>query len=540
MRPAARRARRGAPVTYAEPAASGSGEEEGEAASDGGGASDFAAASSSSSSEEEEEEEEEGGAEGSDGSDDEDDFKPRREARARAAPAAAARRPARAAAGKVATYNEDALEAAALSDSESEEEEESDGGAAPARRAAARPAARGRNVVRNSSSDEEESSKEEGSGSEEEGAAAGSGNDGASSDDGGSDAEEPDLTRVERVLAARDGPAGAPELRVKLRGRPFRAAFWARRDAVLAAGRAGLVRAFDKKAAAGELDPFGDLGADGAHPDWLRVERVIAERPGRGGAARLLVKWRGLEYGVATWEAEGALVGAEDAAAVAAFRARVPAREAEYAAAAAAAAAGGALDHASVPAFESGRALRPYQLESLKWMAEHRFPRGGDPLNCILGASLVLYLRCQMLAADPRLSLQFSPVPNRRPPARRRRDGPRQDCAEHRGARVPAPVRRLRGPLPRHRAAHDARPLGARGRHLDDDGRGRLLRRRRRPRGPAQARPLAPARGRRRAAPSPARAPRLVRGRPPRRTALPVGRVAERRDRRGCVGSGLF
>jgi hypothetical protein len=422
-RPAARRARPGAPAACAEPAASGSDEE----AESGGGASDFAAASGSSSSEEEEESG--AGAEGSEGSDDEYDFRSRRAApaRARAAPAAAARRPARAAAGRVATYNEDALEAAALSDSSAEEE--SDGGAAPARRGAARPAARGRNVVRSSSSDEEESS-EEGSGSEEEGAAAGSGDDGASSDDGGSDAEGPDLTRVERVLAARAGPAGAPELRVKLRGRPFRAAFWARRDAVLAAGRAGLVRAFDKKAAAGELDPFGDLGADGAHPDWLRVERVVAERPGRGGAARLLVKWRGLEYGAATWEAEGALGGAEDAAAVAAFRARVSVRGAEYAAAAAAAAAGVALDHASVPAFQNGRALRPYQLESLKWMAEHRFPRGGDPLNCILGAPLLLstalpkcrFCRCPR-ALTLAFSFQFSPAPTAahqptRPPTR--------------------------------------------------------------------------------------------------------------------------
>lgn len=53
--------------------------------------------------------------------------------------------------------------------------------------------------------------------------------------------------------------------------------------------------------------------------DWVTAERVVAVRPAgwaRGmGAARAprqyLVKWRGLEYGDATWEDEGDLNDAD-------------------------------------------------------------------------------------------------------------------------------------------------------------------------------------------------------------------------------------
>ena len=47
------------------------------------------------------------------------------------------------------------------------------------------------------------------------------------------------------------------------------------------------------------------------HPDWLIAERVIAKR-GAGREAAFLVKWRGLPYAEATWEAAARLGSPED------------------------------------------------------------------------------------------------------------------------------------------------------------------------------------------------------------------------------------
>jgi hypothetical protein len=73
--------------------------------------------------------------------------------------------------------------------------------------------------------------------------------------------------------------------------------------------RLQLLRNFQKKKAAGEVDPYGDL-VQGVHPDWVQVDRVIAHRC-RLGRTSYLVKWRGLGYAESTWEAERDLAGEE-------------------------------------------------------------------------------------------------------------------------------------------------------------------------------------------------------------------------------------
>ena len=126
--------------------------------------------------------------------------------------------------------------------------------------------------------------------------------------------------------------------------------------------RLQLLRNFQKKKAAGEVDPYGDL-VEGVHPDWRevggarpgasvpqqrylwsgpivvwngaqcqqflaglaghipslppslpgrprQVDRVIAHRS-RLGRRTFLVKWRGLGYSESTWEPERDLEGEE-------------------------------------------------------------------------------------------------------------------------------------------------------------------------------------------------------------------------------------
>lgn len=72
-----------------------------------------------------------------------------------------------------------------------------------------------------------------------------------------------------------------------------------------------------------------------------------------------LVKWKHLGYAECTWETEESLQGEEDQAHVARLRAfdtmptTLKTRKA---------------DPAAVPAFNNGRQLRDYQVESLRWM----------------------------------------------------------------------------------------------------------------------------------------------------------------------------
>ncbi|KAG2455048.1 hypothetical protein HYH02_000873 [Chlamydomonas schloesseri] len=126
--------------------------------------------------------------------------------------------------------------------------------------------------------------------------------------------------------------------------------------------------------------------------EWTQVDRVIAERTvsrGRGAARarQLLVKWRGLEYGEATWEEEEELLASEaDKAAIERFeRFKQPSRRQ------AAGADGPSLRKLrqkdfELPAFCSGRKLRDYQEVSVRWMVNNFVQNR----NCILGDEMGL------------------------------------------------------------------------------------------------------------------------------------------------------
>lgn len=185
------------------------------------------------------------------------------------------------------------------------------------------------------------------------------------------EADEADiLAGLERILwshKATDG-SGEVELFVKVAGWSYRRAVWVPRSVIVAGGRQQLVRNFEKKASEGAIDPYGDL-IDGVHPNWLEIDRVIASKETSRLGLRHLVKWRGLGYSEATWETSSALEESEaDRNAVQRylkFSAEAAARAEEEEPSAF------HINPKAVPDFCNGRSLRPYQLESLEWMAKH-------------------------------------------------------------------------------------------------------------------------------------------------------------------------
>jgi superfamily II DNA or RNA helicase len=207
--------------------------------------------------------------------------------------------------------------------------------------------------------------------------------------------EEVLVNSVERILALRkiQGTANETELYVKITGCSFRRARWIPRSVLVAAGRAQLVRNFEKKAVDGSIDPYGDL-VDGVHPSWLEVDRILSAQETSRLGQRYLVKWRGLGHSEATWESASALEDSEaDKAAVARYHklAEAAAERVEN---------DGKpqqlkeLDPKAVPDFLNGRSLRPYQVESLEWMAKH-WATGS---NCILGDEMGLGKTAQSIS----------------------------------------------------------------------------------------------------------------------------------------------
>lgn len=193
---------------------------------------------------------------------------------------------------------------------------------------------------------------------------------------------------MERLLdRRRDEASGEPEFLVKLVGRSFRRTAWVSRSELLARGKRASLQALERRLSA----PFGDEEPPppgGVDPEWLLVDRVIGQRPGRASRL-LLVKWRGLGYASSTWEPESALQGSEaDLAAVRAF----DSLEARIAAPPPIAEKSVALDR--VPVFCNGRALRDYQQLSLAWMASNWARRQ----NCILGDEMGLGKTAQSIA----------------------------------------------------------------------------------------------------------------------------------------------
>ena len=101
----------------------------------------------------------------------------------------------------------------------------------------------------------------------------------------------------------------------------------------------------------------------------VEAEKVLAVRPRReGGGNELLIKWAGLPFAEASWEADGSFVGAS--ATSAPYRAFLAAIEAPCVpdAPKAAAARPEVAELESSPTYKGGRTLRPYQLEGVNWI----------------------------------------------------------------------------------------------------------------------------------------------------------------------------
>ena len=200
---------------------------------------------------------------------------------------------------------------------------------------------------------------------------------------------------VERILALRkeEGSNGETELYVKLNGWSFRRARWISRSVLVAAGRAQLVRNFEKKAVDGSIDPYGDL-INGVHPTWLQIDRILTAKETSRLGQRYLVKWRGLGHSEATWEHASALEESQaDKDAVARYHKLAEATAARLEDADAPQELK-ELNPKAVPEFLNGRSLRPYQLESLEWMAKH-WCTGS---NCILGDEMGLGKTAQSIS----------------------------------------------------------------------------------------------------------------------------------------------
>eukprot|EP00959_Pyramimonas_sp_CCMP1952_P006279 131510-Pyramimonas_sp.AAC.1 len=126
-------------------------------------------------------------------------------------------------------------------------------------------------------------------------------------------------------------------------------------------------------------------------PD-TQVDRVIASK-GSGEGAEYLVKWQSQGYASSTWEDAQNLESEEDQAAVAKFEARRtpptsrPKGKRGY--------------EGDTPAFQGGRALRDYQVESFKWMTSNH-KRG---ISCMLGDEMGLGKTAQSVAVMEHIRL---------------------------------------------------------------------------------------------------------------------------------------
>jgi hypothetical protein len=90
-----------------------------------------------------------------------------------------------------------------------------------------------------------------------------------------------------------------------LAGKSYRQADWLPSQEVWA-DKGQLLRNFMYRRDRGlEDDEYGEL-QNGIHPDWLLVERVIAQRGGPKNK-EFLVKWCGQSYSETTWEPEAQL-----------------------------------------------------------------------------------------------------------------------------------------------------------------------------------------------------------------------------------------
>ncbi|BDA49984.1 Chromodomain-helicase-DNA-binding protein 6 [Coccomyxa sp. Obi] len=202
--------------------------------------------------------------------------------------------------------------------------------------------------------------------------------------------EESELERVEKILAVRNYEDGREQFYVKFKETSYRKAKWVPGEELWEV-KAQLLRNFmQRRASSGEPsdedEESGQRGlVNGVHPDWMVVDRVIAQR-GKGASLEYLVKWCQLSYSETTWEPARHLSQLEDKEAIAAFKKREQPSPLRKGASAA------RTD--VVPSFLNGRKLRDYQRDSLKWMmANFRIQK-----NCILGDEMGLGKTAQSIA----------------------------------------------------------------------------------------------------------------------------------------------
>lgn len=106
-------------------------------------------------------------------------------------------------------------------------------------------------------------------------------------------------------------PRSPKEIYVKWKGLSYLHCSWINEEVLLAQkqGPAKLER-FIKLQAANEARGLDE--EEWFPPEFVEVDRVLAEREGAEGGAEFLVKWLGQQYFEATWEAEAALEGFAD------------------------------------------------------------------------------------------------------------------------------------------------------------------------------------------------------------------------------------
>ena len=185
---------------------------------------------------------------------------------------------------------------------------------------------------------------------------------------------------VDRVLAFRDSDDGEKEYRIKWAGCSYRMSQYVPRRVLAHVALAKLLRFERMLGLSSATEEMGDgegresasdgEGSDadtyeGIRAEWMQVDRVVDSR---AGASEYLVKWRGLEYGQATWEpAEG--LSASDRVEVEKYWSRTKEYRARAARKSDAEPAQSKVMHfEEQPAWLKGGCLFDYQLEGLNWM----------------------------------------------------------------------------------------------------------------------------------------------------------------------------
>ena len=235
-------------------------------------------------------------------------------------------------------------------DDESEEDSEddsnrldvvSDDGRRRPRRAAARAATKTLRDVDDDDDDDDFSTSDDERGEDDDGE--------------GDEGEDAYRDVVEKIVYCRETTPNAVEFCVKWEGVSHRRCSWETEE-TLAREAPHKLKAFLKKHREVEAQ-------DAPYPEMYDViDRIVATREGESeGSREYLVKWRGLGYAAATWEASESLLGnEEDEAQIERFRAFSNPEAFERTEA--------PRGKPVPPTFKNNMALREYQVASFEWM----------------------------------------------------------------------------------------------------------------------------------------------------------------------------